>query len=97
MEEIFANLAGRPEEMNPKGSLQELLQSISPNAPKYELLSQAGPEHSKRFVCRVVWDEIDLGQGEGLSKKEAQVAAAQAALADRAWEKTRRRKTAKAV
>lgn len=97
MEEIFANLAVRPEEMNPKGSLQELLQSISPNAPKYELLSQAGPEHSKRFVCRVVWDEIDLGRGEGLSKKEAQVAAAQAALEDRAWEKTKRRKTAKAV
>lgn len=92
MEEVFADLVNQPEEINPKGVLQEMLQSIAPNAPEYELLSQTGPEHSKHFVCRVVWNGLELGKGEGLSKKEAQVAAAQVALERRPWEKEKRRK-----
>ncbi|MBE2203630.1 MAG: ribonuclease III [Chthoniobacterales bacterium] len=90
MEEVFADLASQPEEINPKGSLQETLQSLAPNAPVYELLSQTGPEHSKRFVCRVVWKGHELGRGEGLSKKEAQVAAAVSALEQHLWEKRRK-------
>ena len=93
MEEVFADLASQPEEINPKGFLQEKLQSIAPNAPEYELLSQTGPEHSKRFVCRVMWNEQELGRGEGLSKKEAQVAAAVSALELRTWEKRRKAST----
>ncbi|MEI8312700.1 MAG: ribonuclease III [Verrucomicrobiota bacterium] len=94
MEEVFADLASQPEEINPKGILQEKLQSIAPNAPAYELLSQTGPEHSKRFVCRVIWNDQELGRGEGLSKKEAQVAAAVSALEQRPWEKRRKATTA---
>ena len=94
MDEIFADLESQPEEINPKGFLQELLQSIAPNAPEYELLSQSGPEHSKKFVCRVVWNGLELGRGEGLSKKEAQVAAAETALEKRPWEKEARKKNA---
>jgi len=94
MEETFADLESQPEEINPKGFLQELLQSIAPNAPEYELLSMTGPEHSKKFVCRVVWNGKDLGQGEGLSKKEAQVAAAVRALEKRLWEKETKKKPA---
>ena len=93
MEEVFADLASQPEEINPKGFLQEKLQSIAPNAPEYELLSQTGPEHLKCFVCRVVWDGQELGRGEGLSKKEAQVAAAVSALEQRLWEKRRKATT----
>ena len=94
MEEVFADLASQPEEINPKGILQEKLQSITPNAPEYELLSQTGPDHSKRFVCRVMWIGQELGRGEGLSKKEAQVAAAVSALEQRPWEKRRKATTA---
>ncbi len=90
MEEVFADLASQPEEINPKGFLQEKLQSIAPNAPEYELLSQTGPEHSKRFVCRVMWNGLELARGDGLSKKEAQVAAAERALEQRLWEKRRK-------
>ena len=93
MEEVFAALAGQPEEINPKGILQEKLQSIAPNAPEYELLSQTGPEHSKRFLCRVMWNGQELGRGEGLSKKEAQVAAAESAIEQRPWEKRRKAPT----
>ena len=92
MEEVFADLESQPEEINPKGYLQEILQAISPDAPQYELLSQTGPEHSKKFVCRVIWNRIELGRGEGLSKKEAQVAAATKALEKRPWDKEGRKK-----
>src|SRR5437667_9355728 len=38
-------LAEEPVDINPKGHLQELLQSISPRSPAYELISQSRPEH----------------------------------------------------
>lgn len=82
-------VALEPEEINPKGKLQELLQSLAPSAPAYELLEESGPEHLKQFRCRVVWEKITLGEGEGRSKKEAEVAAAEVALAAEAWQAKR--------
>src|ERR1700761_2683359 len=72
-------------ETNPKGRLQELLQSISPQSPKYPIIHQSGPEHEKRFVAKIVWEGIDLGEGAGRSKKEAEVAAARDALQKEGW------------
>jgi ribonuclease-3 len=86
MDSVFTEIANQPEEINPKGYLQEILQAIQPTAPDYRIISQTGPEHSKMFICCVVWNGIELGQGQGCSKKEAQVAAAQVALGDRLWE-----------
>jgi ribonuclease III len=80
-------LAEEPVDINPKGDLQELLQSISPHSPVYELVSQSGPEHEKTFVSQVVWEEIVLGQGSGRSKKQAETAAAYEALQLRRWER----------
>lgn len=88
MEEVFTEIANQPEEINPKGFLQEILQAIEPAAPEYLILSQSGPEHSKNFICSVVWNGQELGRGCGSSKKEAQVAAAQVALSERRWEKS---------
>ena len=88
MEEVFTEIANQPEEINPKGFLQEILQAIEPAAPEYQILSQSGPEHSKNFICSVVWNGQELGRGCGSSKKEAQVAAAQVALSERHWEKS---------
>jgi ribonuclease-3 len=82
-------VAEEPEEINPKGKLQELLQALAPSAPAYELLDESGPEHLKHFRCRVVWERLNLGEGEGHSKKEAEVAAAAAALAAQAWQTSR--------
>jgi ribonuclease-3 len=81
----FEGIARDPEEVNPKGSLQEILQAIEPCAPRYEVIEQSGPEHLKRFVSCVIWNGLELGRGEGLSKKQAQVAAASDALERRAW------------
>ncbi len=79
-------VAAEPEEINPKGKLQELLQALAPSAPVYELLEESGPEHLKYFRCRVCWEGINLGEGAGHSKKEAEVSAALAALATEAWQ-----------
>lgn len=80
-------LAITPVDINPKGHLQELLQSISPRSPVYELVSQSGPEHEKTFVSQVVWEGMILGQGSGRSKKQAETAAALEAMQLKRWEK----------
>lgn len=82
----FAEMANEPEEINPKGRLQEILQAIAPSAPLYEVVAQSGPEHLKHFECRVVWENLELARGSGRSKKQAEVEAADQALADRKWE-----------
>jgi len=82
-------LAETPVDVNPKGQLQELLQSISPRSPVYELVSQSGPEHEKMFVSQVVWEGILLGQGSGRSKKQAEIEAAKEALQVKRWKKER--------
>ena len=84
----LAKLAEEPVDFNPKGDLQELLQSISPRSPLYELVSQSGPEHEKTFVSEVVWEGIVLGEGTGRSKKQAETAAALEALQLKRWEKS---------
>jgi ribonuclease-3 len=83
----LAQLVEEPIDVNPKGQLQELLQAISPRSPVYEVMSQTGPEHSKTFVVRAVWEGIELGQGTGKSKKQAETAAAIVAMNERRWEK----------
>ena len=67
-------------EDNPKGELQETLQSHSPAAPTYELLSSSGPAHDRLFECRVRHLGVELGRGTGKNKKEAESQAALTAL-----------------
>jgi ribonuclease-3 len=79
-------LTHQPLEVNPKGQLQEILQAISPKSPIYEIVSQTGPEHQKLFVAKVIWDSLELGSGEGTSKKQAETSAALSALKAKIWE-----------
>ena len=78
--EHIHRVAQEPAEINPKGHLQELLQSSTAGAPVYELVQETGAAHSKKFRCRVLWDGRELGIGEGRSKKTAEIAAAIEAL-----------------
>jgi ribonuclease-3 len=80
------DVAEEPVDINPKGHLQELLQSISPSSPAYELISESGPEHDKTFVVKCVWEGMTLGQGGGRSKKQAETAAAADAMKRKVWE-----------
>jgi ribonuclease-3 len=72
-------------DQNPKGRLQEILQAISPQSPQYPIVHSSGPEHQKHFAAKILWCGIELGAGEGRSKKEAEVAAAQHALRQQLW------------
>jgi ribonuclease-3 len=79
-------IAAEPVDINPKGDLQELLQSMSPTSPVYETVSESGPEHDKVFVVKSMWEGIELGRGTGHSKKQAETAAADEALKLKKWE-----------
>ncbi len=76
----FGELTEIPNLENPKGELQELLQSRSPEAPQYELTFTSGPDHDRVFECAVFHQSLELGRGRGKTKKEAESQAALAAL-----------------
>jgi len=76
----FSSLTEAADIENPKGELQELLQSRSPHAPEYDFLSATGPDHDRVFECAVRHAGAELARGTGKSKKAAESAAALAAL-----------------
>ena len=63
-----------------KSKLQEEIQAEHRESVAYELIGESGPAHDKRFKVRVLFDGIELGTGEGSTKKEAEQLAAKAAL-----------------
>ncbi len=65
---------------NWKATLQDYCQKKYQKPPVYKVLSETGPDHSKQFQIAVVINEIEVGHGEGSSKKEAQQSAAHDAL-----------------
>ena len=79
--EAFGQLSVIPILENPKGELQEFLQSSSAEAPRYHVASATGPDHDRSFECTVHHGGVELARGQGKSKKEAESAAALAALA----------------
>ncbi len=84
----IGNMITSPEERNPKGELQEILQAIHPQAPVYIVISESGPDHRRVFQSQVSWQEKILAAGKGKSKKEAEARAAAEALRARVWENT---------
>ena len=63
-----------------KTALQELVQRTPGRTITYQLVEETGPDHCRVFVMEVSVDEQVSGRGEGRSKKEAEQAAAKAAL-----------------
>jgi ribonuclease-3 len=78
--EAFGELTSIPHLDNPKGELQEMLQSKSPDAPEYVMTGATGPDHDRDFECVVTHGGVELGRGRGKSKKAAESEAAVAAL-----------------
>jgi len=87
MGEALGAVRKQPIDVNPKGQLQEILQSIAMRGPTYELVSATGPEHAKTFVVEAHWQGQKLGRGTGQSKQAAEVAAAIDALERKLWKK----------
>ncbi|MFH0918747.1 MAG: ribonuclease III [Fibrobacterota bacterium] len=65
---------------NYKSKLLELVQAQGEESPRYSVLKEAGPDHDKTFEITVgFWGKIH-GTGTGKTKKEAEQAAARAAV-----------------
>ncbi|MGE5047369.1 MAG: ribonuclease III [Deltaproteobacteria bacterium] len=64
---------------DPKTELQQLFQSRR-RTPHYHVLAVTGPDHARLYDVEVDLDGLPLGRGMGRSKKEAEQAAARAAL-----------------
>ena len=66
-----------------KGALQEALQKDGGESPTYEIVGQSGPPHAPVFRAAVTWRGQTLAEGEGRTKKQAEQAAALAAMKQR--------------
>jgi len=71
---------GATHSSNPKGQLQEWSQSVHKISPIYSVIEESGPAHDRRYVIAVLINGLELAQGEGTSKRNAEIAAAQRAL-----------------
>ena len=79
---ILADLPkGRPGNFDYKTMLQELVQREKNQVLHYELIGQSGPDHDKVFTVEVQRNGQVVGRGQGHSKKKAEQAAAQQAVA----------------
>jgi len=66
--------------LDPKTHFQELTQEKEGITPVYKVLEESGPDHNKIFKVGVYLGDRLIGEGEGSSKQEAQMAAAENAL-----------------
>jgi ribonuclease III len=67
-----------------KTRLQEMAQEQYRQAPQYEVTSESGPDHDKKFSVTVKVNGLELARGEGRNKKQAEQEAAKAAI--KGWE-----------
>ena len=68
-----------------KSLIQEKAQEHVGVTPSYEVISQSGPDHDKRFTVGVYFDEQLISSGKGKSKQEAEQEAAREALEKNDW------------
>jgi ribonuclease-3 len=59
-----------------KSGFQELAQESRGVTPVYKIISEAGPDHDKRFTVGLYLGAQEVARGEGHSKQEAEQAAA---------------------
>ncbi len=65
---------------DPKSLLQEKVQAKGYSAPKYQVISEMGPDHNKEFTVEVIVNGKPEAKGTGKSKSEAEQDAASSAL-----------------
>jgi ribonuclease-3 len=66
---------------SPKSQLQELTQRRGGRRPVYRIVQATGPDHAKLFRIEVLVNDQVVGVGEGYSRRVAETAAAEAAMA----------------
>ncbi len=79
-EKDLAELEAGTHSQDYKTRLQEQVQSAGDVRPRYAIIHTEGPPHARKFTAQVKLGDEVIGQGEGMSKKAAQQAAARVAL-----------------
>ena len=67
--------------LDPKSALQEHVQARGESSPKYRVVGSSGPPHDPVFEVEVLVGDAVVARGAGRSKRLAERAAAEAALA----------------
>jgi len=65
---------------HPKSALQEWAAANEKKPPAYEVTGRSGPPHAPKFLVEVAIKGVGSASAEGLSKQEAETAAAKALL-----------------
>jgi ribonuclease-3 len=68
-----------------KSSFQEKAQEFTSTTPDYEVLSEIGPDHNKKFTVGVFIGDEQVATGDGHSKQEAEQKAAREGLEKKGW------------
>jgi ribonuclease-3 len=68
-----------------KSKFQEEAQERASVTPSYKVIKESGPDHEKSFVVGVYLGQELVAEGKGLSKQEAEEAAAELALEVKKW------------
>jgi len=71
--------------IDPKTRFQEISQDKLKVTPTYKVLKESGPDHAKYFKIGVFLNDELITEGEGMSKQEAQLKAAENALKVKKW------------
>jgi ribonuclease-3 len=80
LEEAYARAASGSLDRDFKTQLQELAQARFRTSPRYRVVAEVGPDHSKIFEIEVELRGEVLGRGSGRSKKDAEQGAARVAV-----------------
>ncbi|MBI4434769.1 ribonuclease III [Candidatus Uhrbacteria bacterium] len=68
-----------------KSRFQEIAQDRLGVTPSYKVLGETGPDHAKQFVVGIYIGNELIAKGQGLSKQEGQMDAAEKALKVKGW------------
>ena len=71
--------------IDPKSRFQEEAQARTSTTPSYKVLEETGPDHKKIFRIGVYLGKELVAEGTGTSKQEAQIKAAENAIAAKGW------------
>jgi ribonuclease-3 len=71
--------------VDPKSRFQESAQELMGTTPNYRVMEEHGPDHAKQFTVGVYLGDELVATGNGTSKQEAQIAAAENALNAKGW------------
>lgn len=71
--------------LDPKSRFQEAAQEVAGVTPTYRVVDEKGPDHDKWFKIGVYLNDDLVAEGEGSSKQEAQVQAAENGIKAKGW------------